>query len=201
MASNLRLMFRPSLLSQRSVSPLFLTRQFSAGNLFHHAILLTILARPLLFHTTKPAKLLPAGPRTSPYSSSIRRATMLTGDVEVIEGTVNDPVKVPEPHKSHGSYHWTFERALSVALVPLIVTPFVTGSSTPVLDALIGSAVIIHSHIGFDAMITDYIPKRRFPKSYLLFTWGLRAATAVVLIGIYEFQVNDVGMFPRLSVW
>src|SRR5271154_3225519 len=77
------------------------------------------------------------------------------GNVEVIEGTVNDPVKIPEAHKSHGSYHWTFERALSVALVPLIVTPFVTGSSTPVLDALIGTSVVVHSHIGFDAVITD----------------------------------------------
>ena len=118
----------------------------------------------------------------------------------MIEGTVNDPVKVPEPHKSHGSYHWTFERALSVALIPLIVTPFVTGSSTPVLDALIGSSVVLHSHIGFDAMITDYIPKRHYPKSYALFTWGLRAATVVVLIGVYEFQVNEVGTFSFASV-
>jgi succinate dehydrogenase (ubiquinone) membrane anchor subunit len=114
--------------------------------------------------------------------------------VEVIDGTVNDPVKVPEPHKAHGSYHWTFERALSVALIPLVVTPFVTGSSAPVLDALIGTSVVLHSHIGFDAMITDYIPRRHYPNTYTVFTWGLRAATIVVLIGIYEFQVNDVGM-------
>jgi succinate dehydrogenase (ubiquinone) membrane anchor subunit len=83
-----------------------------------------------------------------------------------------------------------------VAIVPLIVAPFVTGTSTPVLDALIGSSIVIHSHIGFDSMITDYIPKRTYPKSYQVFTWGLRAATAVVLIGIYEFQVNEVGMAP-----
>lgn len=113
---------------------------------------------------------------------------------EVIDGTVNDPVPVPEPHKAHGSYHWTFERALSVALIPLIVTPFVTGTSTPVLDALIGTSVVLHSHIGFDAMITDYIPKRHYPKSRTVFTWGLRAATIVVLIGVYEFEVNEVGM-------
>jgi succinate dehydrogenase (ubiquinone) membrane anchor subunit len=70
----------------------------------------------------------------------------------------------------------------------------VTGSSSPILDAAIGTSVVLHSHIGFDAMITDYIPKRHYPKSYTFFVWGLRAATAVVLIGIYEFQVNDVGM-------
>ena len=85
---------------------------------------------------------------------------------------------------------------MSVALIPLIVTPFVTGTSTPVLDALIGTSVVIHSHIGFDSMITDYIPQRKYPKSYQVFTWGLRAATVVVLVGIYEFQVNEVGMSP-----
>lgn len=42
-------------------------------------------------------------------------------------------------------------------------------------------------------MITDYIPKWRFPKTALGFTWGLRAATVVVLLGIYEFQINEVG--------
>lgn len=29
---------------------------------------------------------------------------------QVIHGSVNDPVKVPESHPSHGSYHWTAER-------------------------------------------------------------------------------------------
>ena len=117
---------------------------------------------------------------------------------EIIEGTVNDPVPIAPPHKSHGSYHWTFERAVSVALIPLIVTPFVTGSPTHVLDALIASTVIIHSHIGFDAMVTDYIPPRRYPKTFVVFTWGLRAATVLVLIGFYEFQVNEVGMKSTL---
>ena len=46
-------------------------------------------------------------------------------------------------------------------------------------------------------MITDYIPKRTYPKSALTFKWGLRAATAVVLVGIYEFQTNEVGSFPE----
>jgi succinate dehydrogenase (ubiquinone) membrane anchor subunit len=123
-------------------------------------------------------------------------ALCLTHFAEIIDGTVNDPVPTIPAHKAHGSYHWTFERAVSVALIPLIVTPFVTGSSTPVLDAVIASTVIIHSHVGFDAMITDYIRPRLYPKTFMVFTWGLRAATVVVLIGFYELQVNDVGMTP-----
>jgi succinate dehydrogenase (ubiquinone) membrane anchor subunit len=69
------------------------------------------------------------------------------------------------------------------------------------MDALLGSTVILHSHIGFDAMITDYIPRREFPKTHAFFVWGLRVATGVVLIGIYEFQVNDVGMLPLTPLW
>jgi succinate dehydrogenase (ubiquinone) membrane anchor subunit len=68
------------------------------------------------------------------------------------------------------------------------------------MDALLGSTVILHSHIGFDAMITDYIPKREFAKTHAFFAWGLRIATGVVLIGIYEFQVSDVGMSPKTFV-
>lgn len=121
---------------------------------------------------------------------------------EVIEGTVNDPVRISQPHKSHGSYHWTFERALAVALVPLVVTPFVTGTSTPILDALIGTSVVLHSHIGFDSMITDYIPERHYRKTHYVFKWGLRVATVVVLIGVYEFQINEVGIVEGVKrVW
>lgn len=49
-------------------------------------------------------------------------------------------------------------------------------------------------------MITDYIPKRHYPKTYVVFHWGLRLATVVVLVGLYEFQVNDVGMFTIRSL-
>jgi len=46
-------------------------------------------------------------------------------------------------------------------------------------------------------MIIDYIPKRRYPKSREACQWLLRAATVAVLVGIYEFQVNEVGILPR----
>ena len=42
---------------------------------------------------------------------------------EIASGTnwlsiVNDPVKVPEPKPSEGSYHWTFERFVISHLSP-----------------------------------------------------------------------------------
>ena len=70
-----------------------------------------------------------------------------------IEGTVNEPTKFPTPNSHHGSSHWAFERAVSAALVPILGATAVT-SSHPVLDGLICSSLIIHSHIGFDASLT-----------------------------------------------
>lgn len=67
----------------------------------------------------------------------------------VYKGTVNDPTEFPPPSKSHGSYHWAFERLLSAGLVPLTAAAFVTsGSNYPVLDGILGVSLVMHSHIG-----------------------------------------------------
>ena len=67
----------------------------------------------------------------------------------IYKGTVNDPTTFPPPSKSHGSYHWSFERLLAAGLVPLTTAAFVTsGSPAPLLDGLLGVSLIVHSHIG-----------------------------------------------------
>lgn len=92
----------------------------------------TLSGRPCkaAFHSSSPKAILPPGP-------------------QVIDGTANDPAPVPKPSPTHGSYHWTFERAISVALVPLTIAPFAYGSLSPVLDAVFVAATLLHSHIGF----------------------------------------------------
>jgi succinate dehydrogenase (ubiquinone) membrane anchor subunit len=40
---------------------------------------------------------------------------------QTIVGTTNDPVPVPDPDYTHGSYHWSFERC--VALMPRMLRP------------------------------------------------------------------------------
>jgi len=96
----------------------------------------------------------------------------------------------------HGSYHWTFERVIAGALVPLTMAPFIGGSLNPVMDAIFCSAILVHSHIGFDALIVDYIPRWRVPKTRKLFDWGLKAGTLLVAIGLYEFETST----PSLSL-
>jgi succinate dehydrogenase (ubiquinone) membrane anchor subunit len=69
-------------------------------------------------------------------------------------------------------------------------------------DALLCGSIIIHSHIGFESIITDYIPRKRLPKTRKGAEWGLKAATVLVGIGLYEFETNDVGVTEAIKrVW
>lgn len=69
-------------------------------------------------------------------------------------------------------------------------------------DAILCGAILIHSHIGFEAMVVDYIPNNRLPKTRLVFWWGLRAATVLVGVGLYEFETNDVGLTEAIKrIW
>ena len=89
-----------------------------------------------------------------------------------------------------------------------------SGTAYPVLDGLLGISLVMHSHIGvdhvqtvldtvhysslgaqFDAILVDYLHKRKFPVLGPLTTWTLRAATVGVLVGVYQFNTNDIGGF------
>ncbi|KAI4234290.1 MAG: hypothetical protein LQ349_003876 [Xanthoria aureola] len=119
-----------------------------------------------------------------------------------IDAPLNDPAPVPPTSPTHGSYHWVFERAMSAALIPLTIAPFAAGSLNPVMDALLCAGIIIHSHIGFQSSIIDYVPDKRLPKTRAFFWWALRAATVVVAIGFFEFETNDVGVTEAIKkIW
>lgn len=87
-----------------------------------------------------------------------------------------------------------------------------SGTAYPVLDGLLGISLVMHSHIGvsniancfrhfalltspvkFDAILVDYLHKRKFPILGPLTTWALRTATVGVLVGVYQFNTNDIG--------
>jgi succinate dehydrogenase (ubiquinone) membrane anchor subunit len=89
-----------------------------------------------------------------------------------------------------------------VGLIPLTVAPFVAGTLNPATDALLCATLLIHSHIGFESMVTDYIPRLRLPKTRKFFEWLLKAATVLVGVGLYEFETNDVGLTEAIKrVW
>ena len=129
----------------------------------------------------------------------------------IYKGTVNDPTPFPPPSRVHGSYHWAFERLLSASLVPMTIAAFATsGTQHPILDGLLGVSLVVHSHIGvryhnptwsaatnirfqFDSVVVDYLDKRKFPVLGPIMKWTLRTATAATLVGIYQFNTNDIG--------
>ncbi|KAL8363760.1 hypothetical protein RB601_009496 [Gaeumannomyces tritici] len=115
---------------------------------------------------------------------------------------LNDPAPIPPTSPAHGSYHWTSERLLAAGLVPLTVAPFAAGSLNPTMDAVLISALLLHSHLGLQVAIVDYLPKRRVPKSRMAAMWALNIATIVAGIGLYEFETNDVGLTEGIKrVW
>ncbi|KAI9507656.1 CybS-domain-containing protein [Russula earlei] len=121
----------------------------------------------------------------------------------IYKGTVNDATTFPPAKKSVGSHHWTFERLLSAGLVPLTAAAFVTsGSATPLLDGLLGISLIVHSHIGFDTILVDYVHKRKFPTIGPVLTWTLRVTSLAVGVGVYQFNTNDIGLTELIRrVW
>ncbi|KJA14228.1 hypothetical protein HYPSUDRAFT_49361 [Hypholoma sublateritium FD-334 SS-4] len=118
----------------------------------------------------------------------------------IIQGSVNDPTAFPAPSRTHGSHHWAFERLLSAGLVPLTAAAFATsGSSYPILDGILGVSLVMHSHIGFDCIVVDYLHTRKFPVLGNVAKWGLRAATVATLVGVYQFNTNDIGLTELIA--
>ncbi|KAE8451146.1 hypothetical protein EG329_004818 [Mollisiaceae sp. DMI_Dod_QoI] len=144
---------------------------------------------------------IPSSMRVAAFHASGRRS-ILPALPQVIQGTANDPAPTPPANPSHGSYHWTFERLISAGLIPLTIAPFAAGSLNPTMDAILCATILIHSHIGFESIVIDYVPRKRLPKTRLVFWWGLRAATVLVGVGLYEFETNDVGLTEAIKrIW
>jgi succinate dehydrogenase (ubiquinone) membrane anchor subunit len=119
-----------------------------------------------------------------------------------IVGTVNDASPVPPANPTKGSYHWTFERILVVGLIPMTVLPFATGSISPVLDATLGATLLIHSQLGFESCITDYIPKRVYGSIHNYAMYLLYGGTVVGLYGLYKLETEDVGLTGTIKkIW
>lgn len=118
-----------------------------------------------------------------------------------VVGTVNDAYVPPKPHKLEGSYHWTAERLVSVALVPLTLAPLFTGAST-LLDSTLSSLLLYHCYAGFQSCIIDYIPKRVYGSFYNYAMYLLTFGTGIAGYGIYQMEKKDGGLIDVCaSLW
>jgi succinate dehydrogenase (ubiquinone) membrane anchor subunit len=147
------------------------------------------VARPL-------AQWKPAFDKSTPSAAfhASQRKQILPPLPQSVEGTTNDPVPVPNPDYTHGSYHWSFERIVSAGLIPLTIAPFAAGSLNPVTDSILCALLVVHSHIGFESCVIDYFPKKRIPRVRAAANWLLRLATLATGVALYSFETNDVGV-------
>jgi succinate dehydrogenase (ubiquinone) membrane anchor subunit len=53
--------------------------------------------------------------------------------------------------------------------------------------------MVVHSHIGFDSAVIDYLHPRKFSVIGPMAKWILRALTGAAVWGVYEFNTNDIG--------
>ena len=51
----------------------------------------------------------------------------------------------------------------------------------------------------FDCIVVDYLHTRKFPVLVNVAKWGLRAATVATLVGVYQFNTNDIGASISVS--
>lgn len=92
----------------------------------------------------------------------------------------------------HGSYHWVYERALSIASLALVGAAFATPHR--LVDLALGIVFPLHGHVGFGAIVTDYLPARKFPRLNKLVMALLYAGTAGTIYGLYKYNTQDVGL-------
>lgn len=117
-----------------------------------------------------------------------------------IIGTVNDAYVPPKPNSFTGSKHWTFERLVTIGMVPLVVTPFVTGGLSAPLDATLGALILYHSYAGFESCIIDYIPLREFGVWHKAAMGLLAFGSVVAAYGIYVLETSyDGGLWALLK--
>lgn len=83
-----------------------------------HRVLSTLtsaaLNRPLA-HNLRPAfqrAAIPQATRVAAFHATQRKQILPPLPQKVI-GSANDPVPVPDPSPTHGSYHWSFERCVA----------------------------------------------------------------------------------------
>lgn len=91
-----------------------------------------------------------------------------------------------------GSYHWVFERGVSVASLGLVGSAYFT--QHPLIDLGLAIVIPLHCHMGFGCIVTDYLPQRKFPVINKVTNFFLYALTVSTIYGLYEYNTKDVGI-------
>lgn len=119
-----------------------------------------------------------------------------------IVGTVNDPYVPPSPSFFEGGYHWTYERAIAIGLIPCSIAPFIVGTDIPMIDYIFSVLLLAHCHTGIKSCIIDYIPQRVYGIWHKIASRVLTLGSCMGLYGIYVLETTSNGIFELIrSLW
>lgn len=131
------------------------------------------------------------------HSSAITRfekSTPTKNSATTADETIAPPPFYPQKSKTAGSHHWSIERVLSIATIPLLTSAIFTSHPSFLVDVALGVVIPLHTHIGFDACITDYLHERKYGVLHMLAKGALYVATALTVYGALLFNFKDVGI-------
>ncbi|XP_055607911.1 succinate dehydrogenase [ubiquinone] cytochrome b small subunit, mitochondrial [Uranotaenia lowii] len=96
---------------------------------------------------------------------------------------------------------WNAERALSVALLGVLPIGLMFPSQAG--DALIAVSIVMHSHWGLEAIVTDYVRPILFGTMVPKMAHGmLLLVSACTLGGLFYFIHNDIGIANTVrKIW
>ncbi|KAJ3066247.1 membrane anchor subunit of succinate dehydrogenase, Sdh4 [Podochytrium sp. JEL0797] len=150
--------------------------------------------RSLAFASSVRVNLARRGFHAAPLAHFAKGSRTLSAAAPGVEtATASNAADLDTKSKVHGSYHWNFERGLSVVTIPLVCSALALGP-IPLVDFGLGVVLPLHTHMGFDCMVQDYIPVRKYGALNTVATWTLRVVTGVVLYGCFLFNTTDVGI-------
>ena len=93
---------------------------------------------------------------------------------------------------AQGTKNWRAERIASMLTFGLIGAACYAPSQP--IDIALGIVLPVHCHLGFDSIVTDYVPKRKKPILHGLCMSFLYAGTAATIYGLWELNTKDIGI-------
>jgi succinate dehydrogenase (ubiquinone) membrane anchor subunit len=101
----------------------------------------------------------------------------------------------------HGSWHWYFERVVAVTNASFLGAMIATNPNY-IVDFGLTFSLPLHAYLGMGAIITDYLPQRKFPFIYRFVRTLLYAVTGLTVYGLYKFNTNDIGISALVKkIW
>ena len=97
-----------------------------------------------------------------------------------------------EPSALHGSWHWYLERVVAVGNASFLGA-MIFSAPNAIVDFGLTFTLPLHAYLGMGAIITDYLPQRKFPYIFRVVKGSLILATGLTVYGFYKFNTDNIG--------